>query len=55
MELKSGNVQTTTLIPLAVKANETLRKNTRIKDRIQTRTAAGHKIYGLMYSKGGVQ
>ena len=32
MELKLGDVQTTALIPLAVKANETLRKNTRIKD-----------------------
>ena len=33
MELKLGDVQTTALIPLAVKANETLRKNARIKDR----------------------
>ena len=33
MELKLGDVQTTALIPLAVKANETLRKNPRIKDR----------------------
>lgn len=32
MELKLGDVQTTALIPLAVKANETLRKNARIKD-----------------------
>lgn len=31
MELKLGDVQTTALIPLAVKANETLRKNARIK------------------------
>ena len=33
MELRLGDVQTTALIPLAVKANETLRKNARIKDR----------------------
>ena len=33
MELKLGDVQTTALIPLAIKANETLRKNARIKDK----------------------
>ena len=33
MELKLGDVQTTALIPLAVKANETLRPNAGIKDR----------------------
>ena len=33
MELKLGDVQTTALIPLAVKANETLRKNAHIKDQ----------------------
>ncbi len=33
MELKLGDVQTTALIPLAVKANETLRKNARINDQ----------------------
>lgn len=32
MELKLGDVQTTALIPLAVKANETLRPNPRIRD-----------------------
>lgn len=32
MELKLGDVQTTALIPLAVKANETKRKNARIRD-----------------------
>lgn len=32
MELKLGDVQTTALIPLAVKANETMRKNPRIQD-----------------------
>ncbi|MBQ8927374.1 MAG: class I SAM-dependent methyltransferase [Oscillospiraceae bacterium] len=33
MDLKLGDVQTTALIPLAVKASETLRKDARIKDR----------------------
>ena len=33
MELKLGDVQTTALIPLAVKANGTLLKNARIKDK----------------------
>ena len=33
MELKLGDIQTTAYIPLAVKANETLRKNARIKDQ----------------------
>ena len=32
MELKLGDVQTTALIPLAIKANETQRKNPRIRD-----------------------
>ncbi|MCR5691481.1 MAG: class I SAM-dependent methyltransferase, partial [Eubacterium sp.] len=32
MELKLGDVQTTALIPLAIKANESLRDNPRIKD-----------------------
>lgn len=32
MELKLGDVQTTALIPLAIKANETLRPNPRVKD-----------------------
>ncbi len=32
MELQLGDVQTTALIPLAVKANETMRPNARIKD-----------------------
>ena len=32
MELKLGDVQTTALIPLCIKANETLRNNARIKD-----------------------
>ena len=33
MELQLGDVQTTALIPLAVKASETLSKNPRIKDK----------------------
>lgn len=32
MELQLGDVQTTALIPLAIKANETMRKNARIRD-----------------------
>lgn len=32
MELKLGDIQTTAIIPLAIKASETLRKNARIKD-----------------------
>ena len=32
MELELGDVQTTALIPLVIKANETLRPNARIKD-----------------------
>lgn len=32
MELELGDVQTTALIPLAIKANETLRPNARIQD-----------------------
>ncbi len=32
MELKLGDVQTTALIPLAIKANETMRENARVKD-----------------------
>ena len=31
MELELGDVQTTALIPLAIKANETLRPNARIQ------------------------
>lgn len=33
MELNLGDVQSTAIIPLAIKANETIRKNARIKDR----------------------
>lgn len=34
MDLKLGDVQTTALIPVAVKANETLRKNPRVRDDV---------------------
>jgi len=33
MELRSGDVQATALTSFAVKVNETLRKNARIKDQ----------------------
>ena len=33
MELQLGDVQTTAIIPLAIKASETLSKNPRIKDK----------------------
>ena len=33
MELQLGDIQTTAIIPLAIKANETLRPNARIKDQ----------------------
>lgn len=32
MELELGDMQTTALIPLVIKASETMRKNARIKD-----------------------
>ena len=34
MTLQLGDVQTTALIPVAIKANETLKKNARIKDDV---------------------
>jgi len=34
MTLQLGDVQTTALIPVAIKASETLRKNARIKDDV---------------------
>lgn len=34
MDLKLGDVQTTALIPVAVKANETLRKKPRVRDDV---------------------
>ena len=34
MDLKLGDVQTTALIPLAIKASETMRPKARIKDEV---------------------
>ena len=51
MELKLGDVQTTALIPLAVKANETLRKNARIKDRKAVEIIKALKIDTKPYDK----
>ena len=51
MELKLGDVQTTALIPLAVKANETLRKNARIKDRKAVEIIRALKIDTEQYDK----
>ena len=34
MTISLGDVETTALIPVAIKANETLRKNPRVKDEI---------------------
>ena len=51
MELKLGDVQTTALIPLAVKANETLRPNARIKDRKAVEIIQALKIDTTQYDK----
>ena len=51
MELKLGDVQTTALIPLAVKANETLRKNARIKDEKSVEIIRALKIDTAQYDK----
>ena len=51
MELKLGDVQTTALIPLAVKANETLRPNARIKDRKAVEIIQALKIDTAQYDK----
>ena len=51
MELKLGDVQTTALIPLAVKANETLRKNARIKDHKAVEIIRTLKIDTAQYDK----
>lgn len=48
MELQLGDVQETMLIPLAIKANETLRENARICD---TRAVEIVKSLGLDTSK----
>ena len=44
MELKLGDVQTTALILLAVKANKTLRPNARLKDRKAVEIIHAQKI-----------
>ena len=51
MELKLGDVQTTALIPLAVKANETLRKNARIKDKKAVEIIRTLNIHTEQYDK----
>lgn len=51
MELKLGDVQTTALIPLAVKANETLRKNARIKDKKAVEIIKALQIDTAQYDK----
>ncbi len=51
MELKLGDVQTTALIPLAVKANETMRKNARIKDRMAVEIIKALNIDTTQYDK----
>ena len=51
MELKLGDVQTTALIPLAVKANETMRKNPRIQDQKAVEIIRALKIDTKPYDK----
>lgn len=51
MELNLGDVQTTALIPLAVKANETLRKNARIKDKKAVEIIKALQIDTAQYDK----
>lgn len=51
MELKLGDVQTTALIPLAVKANETLRKNPRIRDQKAVEIIKTLKTDTVQYDK----
>ena len=51
MELKLGDVQTTALIPLAVKANETQRKNARIRDTKAVEIIRALKIDTKPYDK----
>ena len=51
MELKLGDVQTTALIPLAVKANETMHKNARIKDHMAVEIIKTLKIDTKPYDK----
>ncbi len=58
MDLKLGDVQTTALIPVAIKANETKRKNARIKDfkavEIIEKTGIDTKPYDKFFSHEGV-
>ena len=51
MELKLGDVQTTALIPLAVKASETLRKKPRVKDKKAVEIIRALKIDTKPYDK----
>lgn len=51
MELRLGDVQTTALIPLAIKANETLRKDARIKDNKAVEIIRTLKIDTKQYDK----
>ena len=51
MELKLGDVQTTALIPLAIKANETMRKKPRIKDQKAAEIIKALKINTKQYDK----
>lgn len=51
MELKLGDVQTTALIPLAVKASETLRQNARIQDRKAVEIIQALQIDTKQYDK----
>lgn len=51
MELKLGDVQTTALIPLAIKANETQRKNPRIRDPKAVEIIKTLKIDTQQYDK----
>ena len=51
MNLKLGDVQTTALIPLAVKANETLRKHARIRDQKAVEIIRALRIDTKQYDK----
>lgn len=51
MELQLGDVQTTALIPLAIKASETLRKDARIKDQKAVEIIKALKVDTEPYDK----
>ncbi len=51
MELQLGDVQTTALIPVAIKANETLRKNPRIRDEKAVEIIEALKLDTRPYDK----